>query len=385
VRFWPLVWRNLVRRRARTVFTLLSVAVAFLLYGLLATIRTAFTLGVDVAGADRLVVVHKVSFIIPLPISYHARIAAVDGVADVTHATWFGGVYQSPANFFPQLAVEPEAWLRLYPEYVLPAEQRAAWFRDRTAAIVGRATADRFGWKVGDRVPIQGTIYRRKDGSALWTFTLAGIYDGDKPGVDTTQFFFHYAYLDEARQWGQGLVGWYVLRVTDPERSAETAARVDALFANSPYETKTATEKAFVQSFANQVGDIGTILTAVLAAVSFTILLVTGNTMAQAVRERTGEIAVLKTLGYPDALVLGLVLAESCAIALVGGAAGLVLAWGLVQRGDPTGGLLPAFYLPGPDLARGAAAAALLGLLSGALPAIQAVRLRIVDALRRTG
>ncbi len=383
MRFLPLVWRNLLRRRARTLFTLLSVTVAFLLYGLLMTIRTAFTLGVDVAGADRLVVVHKVSFIIPLPVSYQARIRSVPGVADVTHATWFGGVYQEPANFFPQIAVEPEPWLRLYPEYVLPDDQKHAWVRDRTAAIVGRATAERFGWKVGDRVPIQGTIYRRKDGSALWTFTIAGIYDGDKPGVDTTQLFFHYDYLDEARQWGTGLVGWYVLRVADPARSAEIAHRVDALFANSPYETKTATEKAFVQSFANQVGDIGAILTAVLAAVFFTILLVTGNTMAQAVRERTGELAVLKTLGYSNGRVLALVLAESCAIALVGGAAGLGLAWALVQRGDPTGGLLPAFYLPWRAVAAGAAAVVLLGVVSGLLPAVQASRLRIVDALRR--
>ncbi len=383
MKFAPLVWRNLLRRRARTLFTLLSVTVAFLLYGLLMTIRTAFTLGVDVAGADRLVLVHKVSFIIPLPISYQERIRGVEGVADVTHATWFSGVYQEPANFFPQLAVEPEAWLRLYPEYLLPEDQKQAWFRDRTAAIVGRATAERFGWKVGDRVPIQGTIYRRKDGSALWTFTIAGIYDGDKPGVDTTQMFFHYDYLEEARQWGAGLVGWYVLRVADPARSAEIAQRVDALFANSPYETKTSTEKAFVQSFANQVGDIGAILTAVLAAVCFTILLVTGNTMAQAVRERTSDLAVLKTLGYPNGLVLALVLAESCAIAGAGGAAGLALAWAFVRQGDPTGGLLPAFYLPGRALALGAAGVVVLGLASGIPPAVQAVRLRIVDALRK--
>lgn len=383
MRFLPLIWRNLLRRPVRTLFTLLSVTVAFLLYGLLMTIRTAFTLGVDVAGADRLVLVHKVSFIIPLPISYQARIRSVEGVADVTHATWFGGVYRDPANFFPQLAVEPEAWLRLYPEYVLPDDHKQAWFRDRTTAIVGRATAERFGWRVGDRIPLQGTIYRRKDGSALWTFTLAGIYDGDKPGVDTTQMFFHYDYLDEARQWGEGMVGWYVLRVADPARSAEIAQRVDALFANSPYETKTSTEKAFVQSFANQVGDIGAILTAVLAAVFFTILLVTGNTMAQAVRERTSDLAVLKTLGFPDALVLGLVLAESSTIAVVGGAAGLGLAWGLVQRGDPTGGLLPAFYLPGRAVAAGGVVMVLLGVVSGVLPAVQAGRLRIVDALRR--
>jgi putative ABC transport system permease protein len=353
-----------------------------LLYGMLVTIRTAFQMGVELAGVDRLVTVHKVSFIIPLPLSYLERIRSVEGVRDVTHATWFGGVYQEPANFFPQIAVDPESFLRVYPEYVLPEPQKQAWLRDRTAAIVGRATAQRFGWKVGDRVPIQGTIYRRKDGSALWSFTIAGIYDGDKPGVDTTQLFFRYDYLEEARQWGTGLVGWYVVRVP-PDRSEELARRIDALFANSPYETKTTTEKTFVQAFANQVGDIGALITAVMVAVFFTLLLVTGNTMAQSVRERTGELAVLKTLGYSDGLIATLVLAESCLIAGAGGAAGLTLAWALVRRGDPTGGLLPAFYLPTPALALGAVFVGLLGIVSGSLPALQATRLRIVDALRR--
>jgi putative ABC transport system permease protein len=282
------------------------------------------------------------------------------------------------------MAVEPEEWLRVYPEYVLPEDQRKAWFTDRTGAVVGRATAERFGWKVGDRIPIQGTIFRHKDGSSTWEFTLDGIYGGDKPGVDNTQFFFQYKFLDESRQWGEGMVGWYVIRVTDPRQSADVAARVDATFANSPFETKTSTEKAFVQAFANQVGDIGAIMTGVLVAVFFTILLVTANTMAQSVRERTSELAVLKMLGYSNGLVVTLVLFESCVIAGLGGAVGLGLAWSFVQRGDPTGGLLPAFYLPSRDLALGIVVIVALGVLSGLLPAVQAMRLRIVDALRRT-
>jgi len=383
MKFLPLVWRNLFRRKARTTFTLLSVMVAFLLYGILVTIRVAFSLGVEVAGADRLVLIHKVSLIMPLPLSYEDRIRAIRGVKDVTHSTWFGGFYQEPTNFFAQMAVDPEAFLRMYPEYVVPEAQKKAWFEDRTGAIVGRATAERFGWKVGDRIPIQGTIFRQRDGNSTWEFNLDGIYEGDKPGVDNTQFFFHYKFLDEARNWGQGLVGWYVLRVDDPAQSAEVAERIDAVFANSPYETKTTTEKAFVQSFANQVGNIGAIMTAVLVAVFFTILLVTGNTMAQSIRERTSELAVLKTLGYSNGLVVTLVLAESTALAVIGGTVGLSLAWLFVQGGDPTGGLLPAFYLPSADLALGGAIVLLLGVASGLLPAMQAMRLRIVDALRR--
>ncbi len=384
MKYLPLVWRSLFgRRRTRAFFTVLSVTVAFVLYGLLITIRTAFSMGVDVAGADRLMLMHKISIIMPLPISYEDRIRSAKGVADVTHATWFGGFYQDQTNFFAQMAVDPESWLRMYPEFVLPEAQKQAWFADRTGAIVGRRTAERFGWKIGDHIPIQGTIFRQKDGRQTWTFTLDGIYDGDKPGVDSTQFFFSNKYLDESRQWGQGTVGWYVVRVDDPEQSAVVAKRIDTMFANSPFETKTSTEKAFVQSFANQVGDIGAIMTAVLVAVFFTILLVTGNTMAQSIRERTSELAVLKTLGFSNGLVLTLVLVESTVLAATGGALGLLLAWGFVHQGDPTGGLLPAFYLPAGQLALGGGLVLALGLASGCLPAVQAVRLRIVDALRR--
>ena len=384
MKFLPLIVRNLSRRKVRTLFTVLSVFIAFILYGVLVTLRVAFSYGVEVAGADRLVMIHKVSLIMPLPISYGGRIQATQGVADVAHATWFGGVYQDPTNFFPQMAVEPESYLRMYPEFVMPEAQRKAWFEDRTGAIAGRALANRFGWKVGDRIPIQGTIFRKASGGDTWEFTLDGIYDGDKEGVDTSGLFFQYDYLNEAREWGRDYVGWYVIRVTDPAQSAEIAGRIDALFANSPFETKTTTEKAFVQSFANQVGDIGAMMTAILVAVFFTILLVTGNTMAQSIRERTSELAVLKTLGYSNGLVLVLVLTESCLLAIAGGGLGLLASWWLVRQGDPTNGLLPAFFFPPRDLALGIALVLMLGFAAGFLPAFQAMRLRIVDALRRS-
>jgi putative ABC transport system permease protein len=383
----PLALAGLARRkRTRTVFTVLSILVAFVLFGYLSAIRTAFNMGVDVAGEDRLLATHKTSIILPLPVSYGERIARIPGVDRVTHATWFGGIYQDPTRNFQgvfQGPVEPEEYLALYPEFLLPPEQKAAWLADREGVIVGRATAERFGWKIGDRVPIQGTLWRRKDGSPVWEFNIAGIYDRARKGVDDTQFLFRYDYFDEARLFGQGLVGWYILKVTDKERSAEVAAAIDADFANSPYETKTVTEKVLVQGFAKQVGDIGKIITGILSAVFFTMVLVTANTMAQSVRERTGELATLTTLGFSDGRIVVLVLAESCLLAVLGGSAGLLIAWVLTAQGDPTGGFLPIFYFPARDLVLGAIFVLLLGAVTGLLPAIGAMRLRIVDALRR--
>ena len=382
MKFLPLVWKNLFRRKVRTLFTVLSVVVAFVLFSYLAAVRIAFSSGVDVAGVDRMLVIHKISLIQPLPESYLGRIAAIDGVADISHMSWFGGVYQEPRNFFPQMAVDPESYLRLYPEIRLTDAEREAWLANRTGAVVGRTTAERFGWQVGDRIPIQGTIFRTRSGPT-WEFTIDGIYDSTVEGYDTSSFYFHHEYLMEANDQGQRFIGQYVIRIDDPARSADVAAAVDARFANSPAETRTSTEQAFLQGFADQMGDIGALVTAVLTAVFFTMLLITANTMAQSVRERTSELAVLKTLGFTDRRVLLLVLAESLALAVAGGAVGLGIGRLAVGLGDPTGGFLPAFVMPARDLAAGVALVVLLGLGAGALPALQATRLRIVDALRR--
>ena len=383
MKYFPLVWRSLLRKKTRTVFTVLSILIAFLLFGYLGAIRQAFEGGVELTGADRLLTLHRVSLIQLLPVSYKQRIESVAGVEAVTHATWFGGIYQDPRNFFPQMVVEPEGYLDLFPEYRLPADQKKAWLADRTGAVAGRQIAKKYGWKIGDRIPIQATIWRKKDGTATWEFVLDGIYDGAEKGTDTTQFFFRYDYLEESRAFGQGMVGWFVVRIANPDRTAEVARKIDDTFANSPYETKTSTEKAFAQAFANQVGNIGAILRAVLLAVFFTILLVAGNAVAQSVRERTGELAVLKTLGFSNAKVLGLVMAESMLLSAIGGLLGLALAWVLIQRGDPTGGALPIFFLPVRDLLIGVGIVALLGVATGLAPAVGAVRLKIVDALRR--
>jgi putative ABC transport system permease protein len=382
MKFIHLLFANLRRKRIRTAFTLLSILVAFLLYGYLGAIRMAFSMGVDMTGADRLLTIHKVSLIQPLPEGYEERIKAVAGVRDVTHSTWFGGIYKDPKNFFAQMAVEAEPFLRMYPEYHVPPEQAEAWLDDREGVLVGRATADRFGWKLGDRIPIQATVWTKKDGSKLWEFNLRAIYDGEK-GVDTTQFLFHHETFKQGRAFGGGTVGWYVLRIADPSRAAQIAQAVDQEFANSSAETRTSTEKAFMQAFAKQVGDIGAILTAILSAVFFTMLLVAGNTAAQSVRERTAELAVLKTLGFTNLKVLALVLAESCLLAVLGGGLGLAIAAFLISRGDPTNGALPIFFLPGRDVVVGVGLVLLLGFLTGLLPALTAMRLRIVDALRR--
>ncbi len=383
MKYLPLVWRNLGRRKVRTLFTLLSIVIAFLLFGILSAVRMAFSMGVDVVGADRLVVFHKVSFIQPLPVSYGDRIAQVPGVHEVTHASWFGGIYKDPKNFFAQYAVDPPTYLDIYPEIHIPAAQKQAWLADRTGAIVGRMTATRFGMKVGDRIPLLGTIFPTRNGSRTWEFTVDGIFDAAE-GFDTTGFVFHYDYLKEAGGFSSNMVGWYIVRLDDPKLAQPVIDRIDNLFANSEYETKASTEKSFAAAFAKQIGDIGAIITGIVAAVFFTLLLVAGNTMAQSVRERTNELAVLKTLGFGDGLVMILVLFESCLLALLGAALGLGLAWLFVRViGDPTHGLLPLFNIKPSALVVGAGLAALLGLATGILPAQSAMRLRIVDALRR--
>ncbi|HEX6862712.1 MAG TPA: FtsX-like permease family protein [Thermoanaerobaculia bacterium] len=384
MKYFPLIWKNLWRRKLRTFFTVLSVLVSFLLFGILSAVDTAFTSGVEVSGADRLLTIHKVALIQPLPISYFGRIQAVQGVEKATYMSWFGGIYQDPKNFFGQMAVDHETFLDLYPEYILDPQEKAAWFANRSGVIIGKSLADRFGFEVGDKIPIQATIYRKPDGSSLWEFTVSGIYDGAEQATDTSNLYFRYDYLNEGMGGSLGFVGWYVIKVDDPTKAVEVGKRVDTLFANSQAETKTNTEKAFAQSFADQVGNVGAIVRWVLTAVFFIMLLVTGNTMAQAVRERTNELAVLKTLGFSRPVILGLVLAESSAIAILGGGLGLFFALGVIPvLGKALKAFLPVFFLPPRDLVLGVALVLLFGLASGLLPALQAMRLRIVEALRR--
>jgi putative ABC transport system permease protein len=382
MKFLNLIWSNLKRRKLRTALTLLSILVAFVLFGLLASIKQALAGGISIEGANRLVVRQKVSIINLLPESYKARMERIPGVDLAVYQTWFGGIYQDAKNFFMQSPVVPEEFLNMHPEFILPAEQKRAWLQTRTGAIVGRKTADRFHWKVGDKVPIQSSIWAQTGGSRAWEFDIVGIFSGRDKTTDTTPLFFRYDYFEEARERGKGQVGWYTIRVKDPSQAGAIAKLVDQEFENSPYETKTEPEGAFIQGWAKQVGNIALITASILGAVFFTILLVTGNTMSQAVRERTGELGVLKAIGFTNGQVLGLVLAESCLVAVLGGILGLAFAWLIASGGDPTGGMLPQFFLPHRDLLLGLLLSLVLGIFAGIFPAFGAMRLRVADALR---
>lgn len=383
MKFFPLIWSNLKRKKMRTFLTLLSIMVAFVLFGLLSAIKEALTGGISMAGANRLVVQDKVSLILLLPESYKARMEHIPGVDLATHQTWFGGVYQDPKNFFMQNPVVPDDFLSMHPEIILPADQLKAWKETRTGAIVGRKTANKFHWKIGDKIPIKTPIWRKKDGSDTWEFDIVGIFDGKEKNTDTMSFYFRYDYFDEAHRGVGGQVGWYTVRVKDPKTSAEVARTIEKEFENSTAEVKAEPEAAMAQSWANQLGDIGLITTSILGAVFFTILLVTGNTMTQAVRERTGELGVLKAIGFTNTQVVVFVLVESGLLAVLGGSLGLALAWAIASSGDPTGGMLPMFFIPPRDLIIGFGFCVALGLATGFFPALLAMRLQVATALRR--
>jgi putative ABC transport system permease protein len=341
-------------------------------------VRGAFQQGVEVAGVDRLVVVNKVSFIQPLPFAHRNRLARIPGVTQVTFASWFGGVYQDERNFFPQFAIDHETYRTMFPEFVIPDDQWQAFLTDREGCIVGEALAERFRWKMGDRISLKGTIF-----AGMWEFNIRGIYRGSRPQDDTTQFWFRWDYLDERRAFQKGFVGWYTVRVASPDDAVRVVRAIDQGFTNSPWETKTATEREFAASWVKQMGNIGLLLLSIGGVVFFTLLLVTGNTMAIAVRERLRELAVLKAVGFSDGFVLVVTLAETVVVAACGGGIGLTLAKLFTLRGDPTGGLLPFFYLPPDVIVLGFALAITAGLMAGILPALSAMRLRVIDALRK--
>jgi putative ABC transport system permease protein len=380
----PLLWANLGRKKLRTGLTLASIIVAFLLFGLMQTLRVALTGSPELAGADRLMTMHKMAIIQPLPESYLNRIRSVEGVKVATSFDWFGGVYQDDRNQIPTFAVEVETFFDVYPEYTLPPEQKEEWLKDRTGTIVGKMIAQRFGWKVGDTIPMRSNIWVQKDGGNVWPMKVIGIYDAGNG--DNQSVYFHREYLDESRGGGmqRGLIGWVVLRIVDPAKADVIAKKIDAQFANSSTETKTATEKAFIQGFANQMGNIGALLTGIAGAVFFTMLLVTANTMGQSIRERLNEIGVMKTLGYSNASVTALVLGEAVLVTALGGAIGLLLAWLFsTMLGSAVAQFFPVLGMPPSTFAIGAALIVVLGVAAAALPCTQAAQLKIVDALRK--
>jgi putative ABC transport system permease protein len=379
MKFLPLFAANFMRRKTRTILTLGSFAVALFLFGLLYTVRAAFNMGVDLAAADRLWVINKVSLIQPLPLAYRDRIAKVPGLKALTYASWFGGVYQDPKNFFPQFAIDVNTYRDVFPEFDIPEEGWKAFLADRQGLIVGKDLAKRFNWKVGDHIPLQGAAF-----PGTWEFNLHAIYTGRRPNDDLTQFWFHAKYLEEkGPEFMKGIVGWYVVRLEQGTNGVEVTRAIDERFANSPWETRTQTESEFNQAFVKQMGNIEFLVMSIGGVVFFTLLLVTGNTMAMSVRERTGELAVLKTVGFTDGFVLVLVLIESVLVAAVGGGLGIGLAKIVTLGGDPTHGMLPGFYLAPLGVVVGFVLALVVGFLAGLIPAWSAMRLQVVDALRR--
>ena len=382
MKFRRLIFANLFRKKIRLILTIGSFAIALVLFMFLAVVKSAFSRGAEIAGADRLVITNRIGLIQTMPIAYRDKILTIQGVKAITHNNWFGGVYVEEKNFFPQFAIDVENHRQVMSELVVPEDQWQNFVKDRQGAIVGARTAQRFGWKVGDRIPIKDSLYGT---DKTWDFNLDGIYHSDKPGGDESQFWFQWKYFDErVPTFIKSQIGWYVLKLDSPDDAVRVAKAIDEKFANSASETKTQTESAFAAGFAKQFGNIEFLILTIGSVVFFTLLLVTGNTMAISVRERTAELAVLKAIGFTDRSVLFLVLAESMVIALVGGALGLLLAAALIPGlAVALNGLLPQLILSKLTLGMGLGFALLVGAASGLLPGIGAMRMRVVNALRR--
>ena len=382
MKFSRLIFANLFRKKIRLVLTIGSFAVALFLFSFLAVVKGAFGRGADIAGADRLVIINRISIIQPLPLSYRDKILRIPGVKAITHNNWFGGVYQEEKNFFPQFAIDVENQRTVLPELKVPDDQWANFVKDRQGAIAGAKTAARFGWKIGDRIPIKTTIF---GGANTWEFNLDGIYHSTTVGGDESQFWFQWdAFEEGVPKTFKDNVGWYVLKLDSPDDAVRVSKAIDDMFANSSFETKTETESAFAAGWVKQFGNIEFLILTIGAVVFFTLLLVTGNTMAISVRERIGELAVLKAIGFSDRSILFFVLAESLTIALVGGLIGLGLAaLAIPVLGAALNGLLPTLILSPGILSVGLGTALLVGVISGLLPGIGAMRMRVVNALRR--
>ncbi|MBD8637188.1 ABC transporter permease [Stenotrophomonas sp. 169] len=382
MKYFSLVWAQLFRSRTRTLLTLLSVVAAFLLFGMLDSVRVAFTAGGSVEGANRLITASRLSITQSLPIRLDAQIRQVAGVRDVTYGMWFGGIYRDPKDFFPNFSVAPN-YFDIYRELEVAPDQLKRWQDTRTGAIVGESLAKKFGWKVGDTIPLQATIFPR-GGSNDWPLELVGTFrskDRTVAGNEEQQLVMNWKYFDESNDYIKSQVSWYTITLDNPDHASRVAQAIDAISANSDHETKTQTESAFQQAFVKQFADIGMIVTSIMGAVFFTLLLLTGNTMAQAVRERIPELATLKTLGFQDRTVLTLVMVEAILLVGLGGAIGMGLAALILPVLAPqTRGLLPP-HVPTATWLVGIALIIVIGIVVGLLPALRAKRLKIVDAL----
>jgi putative ABC transport system permease protein len=380
-----LIRKNLFRHKLRASLMIVCILTAFAIFGVLASIERSFNAGQDVAAADRLVVVNKINFTQPLPIAYFERARATEGVQQVTHLNWFGGYYQDPKNFLIVMAVDPVTYMDVYGNEVdISSEARQTFIRERTGALVGEAMAKKWGWRVGDHVPISSNIFTQKNGSRSWDFTIVGIFGGKRPEVDTNFMVFQYDYFDETRSFGKDQIGWMVLRTTSPALNDRVVKTIDQMFANSSYETATDTEKAFNKAFLAQFGNIALIVVLVVGAAFVTILMIVGNTLMMSVRERTREIGVLKALGFSGGRIVRLVLGESIVLALAGGLSGLGLAaLFIIAVRDSVRGLLPQITVSSDIALAGLALMLVFGVVTGLIPALNAMRLRVAAALGR--
>jgi len=382
---------NLLRKPFRTLLTVFGVGVALFLFCFLETVLMSFNAGVNMADASRLVVQHKESIVFELPMSYRSLIEQTEGVTGVSSASWFGALSQEPGpdgkkreEFFAQFPTEIDRYLALYPEMKIPPAQLRDLLSDQMGCLLGVKIAARLRKKVGDRLVLRSTIWAQKNGSTIWEFNVRALYTTDSPTFDQTLMLFHLKRFDEARQFGQGSVGLYILAIADPARSAEIAAAIDSRFANSPYETRTMTEKAFNLQFVGMIGNFQLLLRSIGSAVVLTMLLVSANTMMMSARERTREMGILKAIGFSDAHVFQLLIGEALAISLLGAVGGIGLAWLLanVLHFNPKPEFFPVFFLPGASMLAAAGLAALTGLLSGIVPAVAGMRLKATEALR---
>lgn len=382
MKYLPLLWANLRRKPARMILTIASTFVAFLLFGVLEAVHSALGANVTIAGQDRLIVINRISLIMPLPASYANRIRGMEGIKIACTQNWFGGVYQEDRNQIAAFAMQSDTFFDTYPEIDIPAADKAAWLADRTGAVVSDDLAQRFNWKVGDVVPLRSNIFTHPDGTRIWPMKIISIF---KNSGSNSAVYFHYEYFNEglSPNMGKDSIGMIVLRLSDPNRSTEIAQKIDSLFANSSTETKTTTEQAFVQDFVKQIGNIGAIINGIVTAVFFTMLLVSANMMAQSVRERTNEIAVLKTLGFSSAAVISMVVGESLLVTALGAVPGILMALPIAHgMGKALQQYLSLVTIPPRTFVIAAALIVVLGTLSALLPSLNVWRLKITDALR---
>ena len=379
-----LVLKNLTRKPLRLFLTVFATFIAFMIFGTLTAFQQAFDSGVDLAADDRLIVLNKINFTQSLPVSYANRVRAVEDVDALTHLNWFGGYYQEPRDQFAMFAVDAENFMGVYDELVMSDDERSAWVANRQGLIAGKAIAERFGWQKGDRIPVNSNIFSQRDGSTSWEFDIESVYEGADPQTDTNSVYFHYEYFNETQSFGGDFIGFMAVRTSDPSRNEAVIKAIDDMFANSPAETETVPEKVFNKAFIEQIGNLSLILTSVVLAAFFVILVIVGNSMILSIRERTAEIGVMKTLGFSSARIFRMVLAESLLLALLGGLLGVAASGSLVALVNSAPIQLPTLVLSGSVWSQALLFMVGLGFITGIVPAMNALRLNIITALSRS-